>query len=95
MTRQEEIQEGIAETLYGFEYDGWDMLSAGSRVMWLSRAEAVMNKEHSQGVAIKTDTKLPAIWNGKGELKYGWKYRSEIEKAGFTTWDSLVKETKR
>ncbi len=53
MPSREEIREGIAETLYRFEYDGWDRLSAGGRVMWLSRAAAVMNKEHSQGVVIK------------------------------------------
>lgn len=59
MNKQEEIREGIAETLYGFEYDGWDKLSAGNRVMWLARADAVMNKEHSQGVVIKVDRELP------------------------------------
>ena len=59
MNKQEEIREGIAKTLYRFEYDGWDRLDAGGRVRWLARADAVMNKEHSQGVVIKVDRELP------------------------------------
>ena len=99
MTKQEEIQEGLAVKLASFEGRKYWQMPDVDKEYWLTQSSASLQYLHSQGVVIKVDRQLPrlksitseATVEEKSAFLLGLKYAQEgIIEAGYVAVESLI-----
>jgi len=92
VTKQEEIREGIRESiLRSCDSEDCGNIPCDATCPYLNKlVDDRLHRLHSQGVVLRVEKELPSVFNGKGDVTSALEYKKKL--AGYGFFEALIEE---